>query len=231
MDGKPMNEPQILKSIILPRRPPKNAEVSLNEGGDCGALCLAGLLGLPDAAAAYEYHCPGDYYGGTPIPKIHHFTRDSMVRTLEALVSDSMWRSGPTILDHVISDVPIWPFGYAQHYLCFGMQAQSEWRDYARAMLNGGYYGIAQVKHGGYGENEVNRGHTDHWVMICGWRYVYTPETDPERIKIGSLGSYHEEFLIGDSSRARPLETWVDANEFQERWGGFAAIWARPIGK
>lgn len=223
----------VLKKIVLPRRPIKQPTPCLNSGGDCGALCLAGLLQLPDAESAYRLHRAGDYYGGTPIPQISSFSRQSMVRTLETLTSDTGARGGldvPIFLDHVISDTPIWPFGYAKHDLSFGMRAQFEWRDHARALLNGGYYGIAQVKHGGYSLDTPLRdfGTTDHWVMICGWRYVFVPETDVERLKICS-GSYQHEFLIGDSSRARPLETWVEGNEFQNRWGGFATIWAKPI--
>lgn len=227
-------EHTILKSVVLPRRPVKNREVSLHDGGDCGACVLAGLLRLPDAEDAYKLHRPGDYYGGDPIPQVHSFTFRSMKDSLDGLASDSGARGGlentPIALDHVISDTPIWPFGYARHDLSFGMRTQFEWRGYARALLNGGYYGVAQVKHGGWpADTPIERlGTTDHWVMICGWRYLYVPESDPERLKLCS-GSYREEFLIGDSSRARPLETWVEANEFQNRWGGFSAIWARPV--
>lgn len=228
------DERQVLKSIVLPRRPVKNREVSLNEGGDCGGCVLAGLLQLPDAEDAYKYHRPGNYYGGDPIPQIHSFTNRSMIDTLTVLTSDSGCRGGmdstPVLLDHVISDVPIWPFGHARHDLAFGMRAQFEWRDYARGLLNGGYYGLAQVRHGGWPEDtHISKfGTTNHWIMICGWRYLFVPETDSERLKL-TTGSYRTEFLIGDSSRSRPLETWIDANEFQNRWGGFAAIWARPL--
>lgn len=225
----------VLKQIVLSRRPVKNREVSLNEGGDCGACVLAGLLGLPDAADAYELHRPGSYLGGTAIPKIHHFTRRSMIDTLEALASDHGCRGGldgvPVLLDHVVTDIPIWPFHQHDHELAFGLRSQFEWRDYARALLNGGYYGLAQVKHGGYQPDGPIRDHgmTDHWVMICGWRYVFLPETDEARRAAGCGGHYEEHFLIGDSSRARPLETWVPANDLQRFWGGFTAIWARPL--
>jgi hypothetical protein len=64
--------------------------------------------------------------------------------------------------------------------------------------------------------------------MICGWRYCYHPETDPERTKL-CCGSYSEQFLIGDSAKSRPLESWVEANDFQNYWGGFGALWAKPI--
>lgn len=230
-----MTDPEVLKQVVLSRRPPKNAEVSLNDGGDCGACVLAGLLALPSATEAYDLHLPGEYHGGAAIPKVHHFTRESMVRTLDSLASDSGCRGGlggvPILLDHVISDIPIWPFDQRGSQLAFGLRAQFEWPHYARALLNGGYYGVAQVKHGGYDPDGPARhlGETDHWVMICGWRYVYLPETDPERRAAGCLGCYEQHLLIGDSSRARPLETWVDAHDFLRYWGGFAAVWARPL--
>ncbi len=220
---------------MLPHRPVKNREVSLADGGDCGACVLAGLLGLPDAEDAYKLHRPGTYYGGAPIPQVHHFTRQSMVSTLEVLTSDSGCRGGledePVLLDHVVSSIPIWPFDQHEGQLPFGMRAQFEWRGYARAMLNGGYYGLAQVKHGGFDPESPIRahGHTDHWAMLCGWRYLHSLEGESEERRAAGLGHYDEQILVGDSSRARPLETWVDLNDFQRYWGGFTAVWARPL--
>lgn len=219
---------KILKEITLPRRPVKNRLVSLYSGGDCGACVLAGLLGLPDAEDAYKLHISGEYAGGGKIPQIESFTRQTMQHSLEALQTD--WKITPNLIEHVVSDIPIWPFGYARHNLTFAMRPQHEWRDYARALLTGGYYGIAQVMMGGHAPTAPMKdyGLTNHWIMICGWRYCYIPETDPERIKL-TTGFYKEEFLIGDSAKSRPLECWVDANDFQNYWGGFAALWAKPI--
>jgi hypothetical protein len=226
---------QILKSITLPRRPLKNYETSLNDGGDCGACVTAGLLGLSSVEEAYTLHRPGNYYGGSPIPQISSFSRRSMEDTLDCAASDTGARGGlenvPILLDHAVKDTPIWPFGGSRHDLHFGLKAQFEWRGYVRAMLNGGYYGVAQVRHGGWPRDTPLEqfGTTNHWVLICGWRYLFTPETDPERKLIGSCGSYEEQILIGNSSRTRPLESWIDMNDFQRFWGGFDAIWARPL--
>jgi hypothetical protein len=219
---------EVQREIVLPRRPPKNYEVSLSPGGDCGACVVAGLLGKT-VEEAYELHCTGNYYGGEKIPKIHHWTFDSMKDTLDNLQDkcngkSRCARATPWLLDHAVTDIPIWPFGDTRHYLCFGMRAQSEWRDYAQAMLNGGYYGVAQVKMGGHNPDGPlkNGTTTDHWVLLCGWRYVYHREEGKE------CGHWTEEILVGDSARSQPLERWVDLNDFQNYWGGFQAMWAKP---
>jgi hypothetical protein len=224
-----------LKQIILPRRPVRQPQPTIVSGGDCGACVLAGLTGVSVEEAYDRFHQPGEYLGGKPIEKRSSLSDTSMKVSLELLMSDSGCRGGcadiPVLLDHVVTDIPIWPFGHARHYLCWGLRTQLEWREYARAMLNGGYYGVAQVAHGGLDPDGPLRkfGWTDHWVMICGWRYRYeVDQHDEERRKAG-LGSYHEDILIGDSSLARPHECWVDVNDFQSYWGGFATFWAKPL--
>lgn len=229
----------ILKQTILSRRPVKQPTPCLVEGGDCGGCVLAGLLGGPEAGWTLErtydeLHQAGEYYGGKPVERRSSFTRQSMVRSLSVLASDSGCRGGtnlPVLLDHIIEDVPVWLTNDFVRDVPFGLRAQFEWRDYARALLNGGYYGLAQVKHGGYAPDAPLKGWgtTDHWVMICGWRYVHSLEGESEERRAAGLGHYDQEFLIGDSSRARPLETWVNANELQNRWGGYSAVWARPL--
>jgi hypothetical protein len=235
-----MSDVTVQKQVILPRRPIKQQTPCIFPGGDCGALVVGGLLGGHDAGWTVErvydeLHQAGEYYGGKPVEKRSSFCRQSMVRTLDLLASDTGCRGGcndiPVLLDHVISDVPVWLDSDYGRDVPFGLRAQFAWREYCRAMLNAGYYGIAQVKHGGYPEDAPIRtwGTTDHWVMICGWRYIHSLEGESEERKKAGLGHYEGHVLIGDSSRSRPLETWVELNEFTNRWGGYSAIWARPF--
>ena len=216
----------VVKEIVLPRRPPKNPDPSLSPGGDCGACTLAGVLGI-SVQEAYNLHCSGDYYGGSPIPQVSPFTIYSMRKTLESIVNDWGDESDKKdLLEHAVTDIPIWPydsslilnaaFGMRSVLMCMG------WRNHTRAMLHGGYYGIAQVWHGGTGgtPNLRDYGTTNHWIIIAGHRLVYE--------KTELCGSLREEILVCDSSTAMPLERWIEVLEFLTQWGGFAALWAKP---
>lgn len=222
---------EIVKQIILPNRPPKNPIPGIVDGGDCGACVLAGLLGI-SVPEAYELHCSGEYYGGSPIPKQSTFNYQSMIRTLESLTCD--WRTDkPKPLEHVVTDIPLFPFDYQYKVsgLPFGFPSTMQynaWQNYARALLSGGYYGIAMVYNNGFKGEIRHYGETDHWVMICGWRNVYIPESDEQRKKSGCIGSYNTELLIGNSAKSSPQEDWVDYGDFLKFWGGFSALWAKP---
>ena len=216
---------EIIKQVVLPRRALRNPQPSMNPGGDCGACALAGVLGV-SVPVAYSYHCSGNYHSGEPISRVSPFSIYSMQKTLESLVNDwdtHMDRVG--LLEHVVVDIPIWPYDSSLLLnASFGMRGNLMycWRANARAMLHGGYYGIGQVQHGGFSEtpNLNTYGTSNHWILIVGHRIVHESREHSR--------SLHEELLISDSSLAMPAEQWINCNDFQSRWGGFATLWAKP---
>jgi hypothetical protein len=219
-----------VKEIVLPRRPPKNYEVSLSDGGDCGACAVAGLLQI-SIEQAYEYHVSGEYLGGKPIPKISAWNRRSLINTLEGMTNDlDGWRALPNLVEHVVSETPLFPFDHPHGILGlpYGLTSWSQfspWCDYVRAMLNGGYYGLTTVFNNGVTQLDNTYGETNHWVTIVGWRYAFTKREDLED---KYSGSYSQEVLIANSAKNSPLEEWICAADFLKKWGGFSAIWAKP---
>lgn len=227
-------EKKSIKELSLPRRPPKNPIPSLSEGGDCGACVLAGILNI-SIQEAYDLHCSGDYYGGTPIPKVSSFNFRSMTRTLESLTDDIGFRDTDTPLEHCVVDIPMWTI--AQHHEVCGMSfgvsgamQYSPWCNMVRSMIIGGYYGICQVFDGGHKVLNNLYGTTNHWIMIAGWRYVYIKHTNHE-VEGTATGHYEQEILIGNSSNANPQEEWLPADDFLKNWGGFGVLWAKPLDK
>jgi hypothetical protein len=224
-----------VKEIVLPRRPPINPTPCINGGGDCGACVVAGVLNIT-VEQAYEYHVSGNYYGGDPIPKISSWNQNSMRNTLTMLVNDlGGYRETPRLLEHVVDDVPIWPFafpfqGLGIPYGLAGHRQFDGWVNYVRAMLTGQYYGITTVYNNGFKKttDDAMFGETDHWITIVGWRYAFVPTEDEERKKI-SRGHYQQEVLIANSARSSPREEWIDVGEFLKSWGGFGVIWAKPL--
>ncbi len=211
--------------IYLPNKVPKNYEQSLNSGGDCGACVIAGLLGI-SIEQAYEYHKSGTYHGGEPIPKIHSFCRSSMRDTL-----DNLQPKNHGLIEHVVKHAPIFPLAaHKELGMPFGLMGNLQfgaWTDYVRAMLSGGYYGIAQVYNNGHNENSLNEhGMTNHWVMIKGWRMQWY--RDPKDKTSTSGGMAIEEICISNSSRNSEHEQWIYVGDFLGLWGGFDAYWAKP---
>jgi hypothetical protein len=209
---------EIVKSIILTKRPVKQPEVRIVSGGDCGACVLAGLLGC-SLKEAYQLHQISEN-----MPKEHPFSIWSMKKTLEMLVPP-FHKGEKNSLVHAVTEIPIWPFDYMlPHNSAFGllgMHMFRSWNDNLIAMLHGGYYGITQVHNHGYrdkfGDGEGNYPDTNHWVMICGWRLILEGNR------------YDDQILIGNSSSSTDLETWVDVQDFLKYWGGFSCMYAKPI--
>ena len=217
----------VIKESVLPRRPPKNPQPCIVEGGDCGACVLAGVLGITPLEV-YDLHESGRYSGGGDISKLSAFNFHSMYRTLKKMASITQEHcSGvPRRLEHALVEIPIWPFTCHEMNTQFGLPGKMQsraWLEHAKAMVSSGYYGIAQVKNGGKSELK-NYGETDHWLTIAGWRCTYETSDVPV-----PHGTYKTHILIADSALSQPLEQWITAHDFLNVWGGFAAFWAKPL--
>lgn len=209
--------------IYLPNSVPRNYPTSLNKQGDCGACVLAGLLKI-SIEDAYENHESGCYHGGNPIPKIYSFCRSSMLRTLERLNS----KTGP--IAHIVKHTPIFPTApYKEQGMPFGLHGVSQfdaWTDYIRALLAGGYYGVAQVYNNGHRDTTFHEyGMTNHWVLIKGWRLQWYMEPKNKEQICSGMGQ--QEICISNSARNSKHEEWVSIDDFLRLWGGFDAYWVK----
>lgn len=195
--------------IILPRRAIPQPVPHIAPAGDCVACCIGGLLDISVQAATELDLREPEEDPRSPVG-VHAF--------LSRLVRDGE-------LEHVVLDAPSWPSVWPKADPPWGRCAWYQalpWWNYARALMAGGYYGIAYVNHAQKGPLEE----TDHMVLFVGARsYV---EKHP---KIDDAGTYRHEILVSCSSKKTPAEEWVRVRDLLTFRGGFNACWAKLSAK
>lgn len=196
--------------VVLPRRAVPQPLPFLHPGGDCGACCLAGLLGTT-VEEAYNVAChkPEDHVSVGSGP--------GMRTALDLLESVGL-------LDRAVLDIPYW--NEPDVFSWFGRPGWGSfdaWFRYLRMALDAGYYGIAPVVHNHTGPVAD----IDHVVLLVGarFRWVANPNDPSEGGRMGE-----EMVLVSDSSRTPPSvpELWIHPREFLMRWGGYSLYLARP---
>lgn len=204
--------------IELPRQVLRNPQPSIVDVGDCGACCIAGILGV-SVEQAYEFHLPGRYHSGAEIPKRSAIRAVNMQRSLE--------NSG--LAEHVVgcfmevgsleSRVPEWrAFGDLPYF-----QA-GRYADVFRAFMSAGYYRICLVVDGGKALDAQACGfQPNHWLMLNGVRAVKDSTA-------AVPGSYvmRRQVRISNSAPSQPRAQWVDVADFLKCWGGMVGVWVKP---
>ncbi len=191
--------------IVLPLRVVPQPTPNLQEGGDCGACVLGGLLGR-EVAGIYKM-----FQGGTC--KSFHWRE----------MHDALLHSRAIgLLDRVITDVPCWLADFHPTLAAWGLPSTSQsiaWFDYVTMAFDAGYYGLAMVDIFKKGYSGAG---TNHWVMLVGARHRREPFANDSGARI-----YHE-LLVSCSSRTTPVEEWVECTDFLAQRGGFNLLLARP---
>jgi len=207
----------IITKLVLPRRVIKQPLPHINEGGDCGACVLNGLINLDGSerervAKIYVSFCKSE-------PK--SISQPRMLDILQGL------RSGGVIEDF-IHDVPIWPQPRSMaQFGSPGWAMALEWYNYIQMALRAGYYGVAMVTSAGRGD----RAELDHWVLICGFRQREIPNPHTRNSKDPKMRAatiITQEILISNSSNHAKDERWIKTRDFLKRYGGYNAILVLP---
>lgn len=104
--------------------------------------------------------------------------------------------------------------GWTKAWPCFGRPAylaSLEWFRVLQMAIDAGYYGITEVSYDRNGGPDTN-----HWIVLCGYR------TD------GSISgkAITGEVLMSCSVKG---EEWIEARQFLQTMGGYAARWVRPV--
>ena len=195
-------------NIVLPQRVHPQPIPFIHKGGDCGACCLAGILGVTPAQA-YELanHDPTDNCAVGSGP--------GMRKALWKLESEGH------LAGHIL-DVPFWN---EPDTLAFwgrpAWESYDSWFRYLKLALEAGYYAIAPVEHAHLGPFAT----PNHVVLICGVRFRWEPNPNLKGSLVGK-----EEILVSDSSTTPPSvpELWVGPREFLMKWGGYVVYLAKP---
>lgn len=184
------------KSVLLDYRSVK-PEQPLWQGGDCGACCLSAILKIPHAEV---------YARKGKIEPIHFYE-------VKKLCDDAGLE-----IDYERPDEEEWSESMFQHIGAFGypaFQNSMAWWDRMKSFLDKGWVGMAQVAHKRDGHIT---GHTDHWVLIVGYKEIWTDiYIDGEK-----KGASREDIVVVSCSATGGLyeETKKDFLQFR---GGYNA--------
>lgn len=202
-----------MDETTVPYRPVPQSRPPIVEGGDCGALVLAGLCGL-EAEEIYKDYQKSENPTG--------FTRDGFERTLQKLKRDDQ-------LDRVVKNMPLWLPRKPNIALNWGQPADhmdDQWWKYLRVGIDGGYAGLVMVRLRGDGRVAPSGRYTmpDHWAMISGTRHLDRKDEDGDTRSV----TERRQILMCCSSTRTPDTQWVSAKSFLGNYGGFNVILARP---
>lgn len=202
-----------LRDVVLPRRAVPQPHPTVCPGGDCGACCIAGVLGI-SVAEAYDLQdkdCRASTAKDVPVP----FSWYSMIHALKC------YETGYPLHDGVLDSAPLWPWEISGAQTTMGLTSWvqgSAWWNYVRMGLCGGFYGVCHMDIEGKGPLSSH----NHWVVICGARIVRVPiESVPGAARLDS------QILVSCSARY-PDGQWRDTFEFLEKYGGFNIVMVRP---
>jgi hypothetical protein len=133
--------------IVLTRRAVPQPSPHIAVGGDCGACCLGGALGLTVPEVYERFDSKGLFHYG------------EMGRCLRCAVMYGL-------ADRITDVHAQW---LTNHYLySFGLPAHHEyvpWFNHIRMAIDAGYYGVAEIDFAGNCGPDTN-----HWILICGAR-------------------------------------------------------------
>lgn len=188
------------ETIILPGRALTQPRPHHNPPGDCGACCLGGLFGLSVP----------EVYAQLNEGRVQGFSWPGMRSALHRARSLGL-------VTRISTEPPMWPV-YDAHR-AFGQLGSAQalgWQQLAWMALGAGFYGLAEVDFAGRGPGHL----PDHTVLLCGIRELWPAP--------GEQGAIHTEVLVSCSAR-HPEGKWVGVHDFLSKYGGFHALWARPV--
>lgn len=203
-----------LYEVVLPRRVKPQPTPDINPGGDCGACVYGGLFDLPVERVYDEFK--GERCS------IHQGEMSRMLRVAES----------HGLADRIIDR----PAHFRPHDIGGGLAVFGEpawlsagdWHRYVQAMVDAGYYGLAQVDF----QRKGLDGHgSDHWVLICGARSGVKWTYEDRGGTLGVVGCGHpiRDVLVSCSARSTGgKDEWVDATDFLKYRGGYNLLFARP---
>lgn len=202
----------------LSRRVVQQPLPQINDGGDCGACVLAGVLDIKGADSSVI------------ISKIYVTYCESKAQSIGpsqmlTILYDAQARN---IIEDFIHDVPIWqrPNSVSQ-FGSPGWAMASQWYKYIKMAIRAGYYGMAMITSRGKG----NSGELDHWVLICGFRQREIPNPHTKNSKdpkMRTSTTITREILISNSSIHAKNERWIDVRIFLKNYGGYNAMLVLP---
>ena len=204
--------------VILGSRVIKQPLPMINDGGDCGACIIGGLLNYLKGSDSDKVQSVYDIY----------FEQQAKSITYPGMITALYRAQAHGHIREILSDVPTWySYSGTAQWGSPGWSMHLEWFMYMKMAIRAGYYGLAMVTSEGQGfESEI-----DHWVLICGFREREVPNPNTKNSKDPVLRKSKiitQEILISNSSSKAEDEYWIDAREFLKQFGGYNTILVLP---
>lgn len=143
---------ELLSEVLVPRRVVRQPSPGLYPGGDCGACCLAGLLGIsvPEAYQRFQ-------------EEVRWFSYWDMAEALQTARSQGL-------VDRVVDAPPEWRTDHPvwNTWGNPGWLHDGPWFNYLRMAFDAGYHAVAPVDLTPQGATHSQG--PDHWVLLCGAR-------------------------------------------------------------
>lgn len=174
--------------------------------GDCGACCVSGVTGM-SVEEVYEFLKPhrGDYAAGKPKGDYCTLGYSTIIFMLQELgLAHENFLPAQNI--HTLNP-EYFPFGSPSHF------NSREWEKLSKDRVRKGMVGIAQVNFDGQAHMSQHLNH-NHFVIIYDLEDVETEHGSRTMVKVSCSvkGEYQ-----------------VEAREFLWRFGGYNAIWVKPL--
>lgn len=204
---------EIRRELVLPRRALAQPSPGIVPGGDCGACCLAGCLGV-SIERAYDLQ-DKDHRAKDKPEQPYAFGWTAMAWALK----NAGWGEND-LIDTVMDATPTWIQAYNGPIMQRGLPGwmmSYNWWSYVRLGLQAGYYGFCSICADGKGPLAPD----DHWVLVCGVRERLEPFKD-----MPGNHCYHE--LLVSCSAKHPQGRWVEVRDFLTNYGGYNVILCKP---
>jgi len=194
--------------VVLPLRVSPQPSPGIISGGDCGACVLAGLFGVSVEVAYDEYiEERRELAEGTLCSAISKAESEGLVD--RCLLASPFW------IERIHS--PLSAFGV------LGVRMALQYSHYVLMALDANYYGICTVREGRLDEKSEQRGDTNHWVLICGYRERW--------IDLGKGVRRCDQEILISCSATNPDGYWIGVRKFLATKGGFMIKTVRVTAK
>ena len=201
--------------------PIKQPKPRINEGGDCGACCIAGIIGYTAEQLPKLYkNILKPYYGGTP-REVGSVNWADLLDKTSKFMHNKLQITEPVVIDNInFNDVE-------KHNIYHNPYYSTPWnliKPYIhklRTYLEAGYIAMTTIKYDGTA-NPLDFKGTDHWVIINGVKKETT------KVKLDSGYRYDVEFKVKIGCSVKG-QYWINAEKLIKNHGGFNLAFIRKI--
>jgi hypothetical protein len=211
-------------SVEVPIQTLRQPSPAFVKYGDCGACCLAGIIGWGESSFPELYEHSLRLYPDGKKPEPHPVSW-----------GDLLFQAGPWLhvrrliepveIDPVAPDMSEWQQNLHNPYAMAPWNLEEQWVKRLRVYLRAGYVGMTTIHNSGLGPYQVRpdgERHfegTNHWVLLTGAKQTWE-EPEP--------GRFQPVVRVRVSCSAKG-EYWIKAADLLTLYGGYWVAFIRRV--